>query len=155
MLKDDLFKQENMKEEIKINKESYSKLAEELKALKAKKFKYNIDKSCGQYGRVEYMTKDNVVSAFAMIKENLAAKKSAATELGLDSSKIKGTGKYNGYTEDEWKADFMTRLEEIKTDKRIEKLKRGCPELLGILDEMDKKAIVLETLNEELNEDED
>jgi len=49
----------------------------------------------------------------------------------------------------------MLRLDQIKTEKRIEKLKKNCPKLLDILDDTDKKDIILDQIKESLEEDED
>ena len=144
-----------MKKELELKKDSYVDLVSEMKALKAKKFDYQIPKSCLMYGKIEYMGKETIVAALAKVIERSEYKERAAKELGLDPKKLKFTKEVDGYTIDQWKADFMLRLDQIKTEKRIEKLKKNCPKLLDILDDTDKKDIILDQIKESLEEDED
>jgi hypothetical protein len=144
-----------MKKEIELKKDSYTNLVSELKALKAKKFEYKIPKSCLMFGKIEFMGKETIVSALAKIIEKSEYKDRAASELGLDPKKVKTVKQVEGYTVDEWKEDFKLRLEQIKVEKRIEKLEKNCPQLLEILDDADKKGIVLDQINASLAEEED
>jgi hypothetical protein len=107
------------------------------------------------FGKIEFMGKETIVSALAKIIEKSEYKERAASELGLDPKKVKTVKQVEGYTVDEWKADFKLRLEQIKVEKRIEKLEKNCPQLLEILDDADKKGIVLDQINASLAEEED
>ena len=146
---------ESYMKEIELKKDSYTNLVSELKALKAKKFEYQISKNCLMFGKIEFMGKETIVSALAKIIEKSEYKERAASELGLDPKKVKTVKQVEGYTVDEWKADFKLRLEQIKVEKRIEKLEKKCPQLLEILDDADKKGIVLDQINASLAEEED
>ena len=134
--------------EIELKKDSYTNLVSELKALKAKKFEYQIPKSCLMFGKIEFMGKETIVSALAKIIEKSEYKERAASELGLDPKKVKTVKQVEGYTVDEWKADFLVRVDQLQTVQRIKKLTEAAGIVEDNLSDSDRHDIALDKVNE-------
>ncbi len=132
----------------KLDKSSFSEVKKELETLKKKKFEYKVKRPADQYGYVESMSLDNLVKAFGEIKKKLEVNKEVAKELGIDSANVNSTTKFNGYTLDEWKADFLVRVDEIKTEQRIGKLEKAAGIVEDNLSESDRHDIALDKVNE-------
>lgn len=132
----------------KLDKNSFSAVKKEIETLKSKKFEYKVLRPADQYGYIKDMSQDCLVRAFAEIKKKLDFNKEAAKELGIDPSKATSAIKYNGYTLDEWKTDFLVRVDQIQTAQRIKKLEEAAGIVEDNLSDSDRHDIALDKVNE-------
>ncbi len=132
----------------KLDKNSFSAVKKELETLKNKKFEYKVLRPADQYGYVKDMSQDCLVRAFAEIKKKLDFSQEAAKELGIDPKNSNSATKYNGYTLDEWKADFLVRVDQLQTVQRIKKLTEAAGIVEDNLSDSDRHDIALDKVNE-------
>jgi hypothetical protein len=131
--------------------ENYKELKKKLNDLETKKYDFKIKSICGPFGAVSSMTEKVCVQVHAQMTMEIQCIDKSITELGL-TGKVDEARKFNGHTYEEWSHDIKLRLEQLKDEKEICKLRKATNKLYNeVMTAEDKAAFALEEVNDILD----
>jgi hypothetical protein len=78
----------------------------------------------------EFETKRECAKALALIKSKFFAELESAKELGLTEEEVAGDSTFLGFTYSVWKEDIQAKIEELKREEQLYKLRHAKEVLL-------------------------
>lgn len=128
-----------------------NELIETIKVLEERKFEYVVTRPFQQFGEISEMSNENLICAFAKLKDLVYNLEDSANELGIDMESEEAET-VQGFTFEEWKKDFITRKEQNDNYVKLGKYRKALQLIEENLSDDDKFNIAMNSVSELIGE---